>query len=131
MALSCAITFLFGVLHLYYTFTGNNLLPRDPAVRTAMEAAHLSITKETSVLRAWIGFNASHSIALMLFGAVFGFLAVQHDRLLFGSVSLLAIGFAFLAASAVLAKLYWFSVPFMGVLVALGCYVAAAVASRI
>ena len=33
MGLSAAITFLFGALHLYYTFTGTNLLPRDPAVR--------------------------------------------------------------------------------------------------
>lgn len=95
-----------------------------------MEAAPLTITRETSVLRAWIGFNASHAIALLLFGLVFATLAVAHPRVLFGSNALLAIGFATLLGFAVLARVYWFSVPFAAVTLALLAYAASVVAAR-
>jgi hypothetical protein len=129
MLLSTGIVLFLGGIHLFYTFTGTAFLPRDPAVRTAMDQAPLSITKETTVFRAWVGFNASHSIALILFALVFGFLALQHPQLLFGSVYLLAVGFATLAGFLVLARVYWFSVPFAGIAVALLSYVASIIAA--
>ena len=131
MAASGGIVLLFGVIHLVYTFRGSALLPRDPAVMAAMNQVHMGITRETTVGRAWTGFNASHSIALILFGLVYGFLALAHEKLLFDSTFLLALGFAVLAAVVVLAKLYWFSVPLAGGSLALACYVAAVVAARL
>jgi hypothetical protein len=128
--LSAAIAVLLGIVHLAYTFSGTSLLPRDGALQAAMSQAPLAITRETTVLRAWVGFNASHSIALVLFGLVFAYLAVFHAPLLFGSRFLLAVGFGTLLAFAVLARLYWFSVPFAGILVALACYGAGVVLSR-
>jgi hypothetical protein len=122
--LSAGITFLLGGIHLYYTFTGTSLLPRDAALHSAMSQAHLSITKETTVWRAWVGFNASHSMALILFGLVYGYLALYQPKLLFGSAYLQVVGLAMLAGLAVLAKLYWFSVPLAGALVALVAFSA-------
>lgn len=122
--LSAGIAFLLGGIHLYYTFTGTSLLPRDAALHSAMSQAHLGITKETTVWRAWVGFNASHSMALILFGMVYGYLALYQPRLLFGSAYLLVVGLAMLAGLAVLAKLYWFSIPLAGMLVALAAYLA-------
>jgi hypothetical protein len=52
------------------------------------------ITKETTMWRCWVGFNASHSIGLILFGLVFGFLALAHGQLLFQSPFLLVVGLA-------------------------------------
>jgi hypothetical protein len=131
MALSAGIVLVLGVLHLVYTFSGSKLLPRDPAVQAAMSQVQLRITKETTVWRAWVGFNASHSIALILFALIFGFLALYHPKFLFDSAYLLAIGFATLAGFLVLAKLYWFSVPFAGIAVCLVCYVASIIAARV
>jgi hypothetical protein len=122
--LSAGIAVLLGGLHLYYTFTGTSLLPRDPALHSAMSQAHLSITKETTVWRAWVGFNASHSMALILFGMVYGYLALYEPKLFFGSTFLLVVGFAMLAGLAVLAKVYWFSIPLAGVVVAMAAYLA-------
>lgn len=122
--LSAGIAFLLGGIHLYYTFTGTSLLPRDAELRNAMSQAHLGITKETTVWRAWVGFNASHSMALILFGLVYGYLALAQPKLLFASGYLLAVGFAMLAGLAVLAKLYWFSIPLAGMLVALAAYLS-------
>ena len=49
-----------GGLHLLYTFHGDKLHPRDPAVRDAMEHSNLVITRQTTVWRANQGFNATH-----------------------------------------------------------------------
>jgi hypothetical protein len=124
MMIVCAgIAFVLGTLHLIYTFSGPKLLPRDPDLVASMQRAMLVITRETTVWRAWIGFNASHSMGAMLFGLVFGYLAAAHPDVLFGSVFLLAVGFAMLGGLVVLAKLYWFSVPFAGVTIAFAGYV--------
>ena len=70
------------------------------------------------------GFNASHSMGAILFGLVYGFLAVAHSQLLFHSVFLLVVGLAMLGGLFALGKVYWFSIPFRGIGVALACYVA-------
>lgn len=128
---SSAILILLGSIHLFYTFFGNKLLPRDPAVQAAMSATQMVITSETTLWRAWIGFNASHSLCAMLFGLVFGFLALAHPEFLFRSVYLQVLGLAVLAAFVVLARLYWFSVPLAGVSIALACFLAGVIVARL
>lgn len=130
MAISAGIILVLGVIHLVYTFWGSNLLPRDPALQSAMARIHPGITKETTMWRAWVGFNASHSMGAILFGLVFGYLALYHAEFLFGSAYLLAVGFAMLAGFFVLGKVYWFSVPFTGITISLVCYVASIIAAR-
>src|SRR5262245_53193639 len=75
MMLSASVVLLLGTLHLVYTFHGPKLLPRDTDLIARMQHVQLRITRETTVWRAWIGFNASHSMAGMLFGLVFAYLA--------------------------------------------------------
>lgn len=128
---SGAIMVTLGVIHWIYTIRGDKLAPRDPAVQAAMEATTLALTPETTVWRAWVGFNTSHSICAIFFGLVFGFLAIQHAELLFRSVYLQLLGLGVLVAFVVLAKAYWFSVPLAGVSVALGCYLAGMLAARL
>lgn len=130
MAASAAIVLILGCIHLVYTFWGPALLPRDPGLQIAMSQVHLGITTETTVWRAWIGFNASHSMGAMLFGLVFGYLALTQPRVLFGSPFLLAVGFLMLAGFFLLAKAYWFSVPFAGISVAAICYIASVICYR-
>jgi len=127
MATSAGIPLVLGTLHLLYTFRGPKLLPRDASLRAAMERTHMVITRETTVWRAWLGFNATHSIALILFGLFFGFLAIEHAPLLFASPFLLVLGFGVLCAFLTLARLYFFSIPFKASAVALTCYVASIV----
>ena len=76
------------------------------------------ITRETTMWRAWVGFNATHSFGLILFGALYGYLAIRHSTSLFQSWFLLALGFALLLGYAVIAKLYFFTAPFRGVVLA-------------
>jgi len=130
MVLSAGIVFTLGVIHLVYTFRGPKLTPRDPALQISMSQISPVITKETTMWRCWVGFNASHSMGLILFGLVFGFLALAHSELLFQSPFLLIVGLAMLVGFVVLCKLYFFSAPLMGVSISLACYIASIALSR-
>ena len=128
MTLSTLVLLTLGVLHLIYTFSGPKLMPRDPALQVRMSEVNLVITRQTTVWRAWIGFNASHSMGAILFGLVYGFLANAYPELLFNSPFLLVVGFAMLGGFAVLAKVYWFRIPFTGVVLSLISYALSIVA---
>jgi hypothetical protein len=122
MTLSTLVPLALGVLHLIYTFSGTKLMPRDPALQVRMNEVNPVITRQTTMWRAWVGFNASHSMGAILFGLVYGFLANAYPELLFNSPFLLIVGFAMLGGFAVLAKLYWFRIPFTGVVLSLICF---------
>ena len=121
---SAVIVLLLGVLHLLYTFQGTKLQPREATVMEAMQQAVPRITRQTTMWRAWVGFNASHSLGLILFGLIYAYLALAVPALLFGSIFLQVLGFALLLGYVVLARRYFFSVPFRGVVLATALYVA-------
>ena len=127
MAVSAAIMVLLGALHLFYTFTGNKLHPRDAELRTRLEQVSPVISRQTTMWKVWVGCNASHSYGLLLFGTVYGYLALLQSRFLFQSWFLLVLGLLFLVGFAFLGKRYWFRVPFRAILVAIASYVGALV----
>jgi hypothetical protein len=131
MVLSASIVFTLGAIHLAYTFRGPELMPRDPALKVGMSQVSPVLTKETTIWRCWVGFNASHSMGLILFGLVFGFLALAHGQLLFQSPFLLVVGLAMLVGLLVLCKVYFFSAPLTGISISLSCYVASIALSRL
>jgi len=128
---SAAIVLLLGLLHLLYTFSGPKLLPRDRELQTRMQEISPVITGQTTMWQAWIGFNASHSCALLLFGTVYGYLALAHRDFLFRSVFLLSVGMIFLLGYIILAKRYFFRRPLVGVLLATVFYVLGLIVSRV
>ena len=130
MVLSAIIIFTLGVVHIVYTFWGPKLTPRDPALQVSMSQISPVITKQTTMWRCWVGFNASHSMGLILFGLVFGFLALAHGQLLFQSKFLLVVGLAMLGACVVLCRAYFFRVPLTGASISLACYIASIALSR-
>jgi hypothetical protein len=130
MVLSASIAFTLGVVHLISTFWGTQLTPRDHALQIGMTQIAPVITNETTMWRCWVGFNASHSMGLILFGLVFGFLALAHAQLLFHSPFLLVVGLAMLGGFVVLCKVYFFSAPLRDISISLACYVASIVLSR-
>ena len=131
MSVSASIILALGILHLVYTFWGPKLTPRDAALQASMEQVSPVITNETTMWRGYIGFNATHSMFLILFGLIYLFLALRHTDLLFGSAYLLGVGFIMLGGLAVLAKLYFFSIPFTGVTISLICYIASIAVAKL
>lgn len=128
LTVSAGIILALGMAHLIYTFRGPKLTPRDATLHTAMTQVSPVISRETTMWRAWIGFNASHSFGAILFGLVYGYLSLHNSAVLFTSSFLLVIGLIFLGGLVILAKQYWFRVPFYGICTALFCYVAGLIA---
>jgi hypothetical protein len=81
--------------------------------------------------KAWIGFNISHSLGALLFGVIYGYLAMFRLAVLQGSLFLLITGTFFLIAYLVLGKVYWFSRPFRGIALALVLYVTAIIVTLV
>lgn len=129
MVISAAVIFALGTAHLIFTFVGPKLTPRDPALKIRMSEVSPVITKEATMWSFWIGFNISHSMAAMLFGLIYGFLAIAHGGLLFSSPYLLIVGLLTVGGLFVVGKVYWFSGPFIGISVSLACYIASVIAA--
>ena len=123
VTISAGIILSLGLAHLAYTFIGNKFHPRDAELLVQLKATSPVISRQTSMWKAWIGFNASHSLGAILFGVVFGYLALQQPTLLFHSYFLGSLGLIVLLAYLVMAKLYWFIRPLQGVSLALVLYV--------
>lgn len=124
VAASAAIILLLGLLHLLYTFVGDKFLPRAGELQQRMQQSSLNITRQTTMWKAWIGFNASHSFGAILFGGVYGYLALEHPAFLFQSPFLVLLGLTLLLGYTFLGLRYWFSVPFRGIVVATALYAA-------
>lgn len=129
IAASAAVIFLLGLAHLVSTFYGPMFMPRDRQLQARMREVAPVISLETTMWKAWVGFNASHSFGAILFGAVYGYLALVHGAFLMRSAFLLCVGLLLLCSYLLLAKRYWFSTPFRGILLALGLYVAALIST--
>jgi uncharacterized membrane protein len=125
LAASAAVILMLGSIHLLYTFRGPKLQPRDPALQARMEEISPVLTRETTMWKAWIGFNASHGYGAILFGLVYGYLALAQGAMLFQSSFLLLTGLALLAGYVFLGKRYWFSVPYRCILLSTVLYLSA------
>ena len=129
LAASAAIILCLGTAHLWLTFRGTALHPRDESMAVRMREVTPRLTRQTTMWRAWVGFNASHSFGAMLFGLTWGYLALAQPGVLFASVFLRGLGLVLLAGYAVLGWRYWFSIPFRGIALATALYVAALIAA--
>ena len=127
LIIGASIIGVLGTTHLMYTFFTNKFEAHDSSVTEAMKGTSPILTKETSVWDAWVGFNASHGLGAMLVAAVYIPLTTSYFNVIQQSVwfSFLPtlVGLSYL----VLAKKYWFRIPFFGVLISTLCFVGAAV----
>jgi hypothetical protein len=121
-----AIFGVLGTLHLILTFRGPKLHPYDDAVRTAMQATTLRITRETTLWNAWIGFNASHSLGAMVFAAFVLLLAIGYGDFLRSAPVFAWLAFANAAVWLAVARRYWFRIPRNGLALATACFLTAA-----
>jgi hypothetical protein len=111
-----------GTIHLVLTFFSKMFSPRNEKLENDMNTVNPILTKQTTMWKAWIGFNASHSIGAMFFGLLNSYLAIKHFNIMqsenfFFFLDILTIGFYFW-----LAKKYWFKIPLIGIAITFFCY---------
>ena len=127
LILGGAVFVALGGMHAIYTLLDlrdpRRLVPVDPSVARAMANSALRLSGgRTDMWRAWIGFNFSHSLGVLLFGALAVCAGFRIKTLPVGVMpALTLIGCVYLA----LALLYWFRSPAIGVAIGTGCFAVA------
>jgi hypothetical protein len=127
LILGGAVFGVLGGLHAIYTLLDlrkpRRLVPADPSVAQAMANSALRLSRgRTDMWRAWIGFNFSHSLGILLFGAIAVWAGFGINPLPMGVMpALTLIGCIYL----VLALLYWFRSAAIGVAIGTGCFAVA------
>jgi hypothetical protein len=124
---------LLGVVHAVLVLRDlrvpRTFTPPDPALRLAMQESSVAINPAANLWRAWLGFNISHSVGLLVFGSVLATVAIQRFRLFAGSWPLNAAAIVVAAIYVVLGKVFWFRDPLIGASLGLACVVAASIIS--
>jgi len=121
-----AVLGLLGTVHLLYTLFTDKFNPRDAATMAAMRVGHPVLTRRTTLWRAWVGFNASHSLGAMLFAALYLILSIGHIELLRSSSALLWLAVVGAGGYLLLAQRYWFRTPLIGIAISTACFLGAA-----
>lgn len=124
MAGSIIIAVLAG-MHLYFTFFTDKFSSQNERLMEDMKSSSPILTDELTMWKAWIGFNASHSMGGIFIGLINLYLGYRYFAILqsdhfFFAFNILTIGFYIW-----LAKKYWFKTPFRGLALTLTCYVLA------
>lgn len=122
-----AIFLILGSIHLFYTFFSSKFNARNKSVEEAMKGASPVLTGETTMWKAWTGFNASHSVRVIFIGLINIELAVQHFPFIQHSILIPILNVVTAGFYLWLAKKYWFRVPFTGILIATGCFLVATI----
>ena len=122
VAAAALVVAVLGTVHLVYTFSGTKLHPRDEPLIARMKQVSPRLTQETTIWRAGLGFHASHSLGAMLFATVFASLALAPGAPLFAMPVVALAGAAYLLAMLVLARRFWFRIPFRGLAIATALY---------
>ena len=118
---------ILGLVHAVYTWTDRSqprrLVPDSAAVRQAMSDSGLRLARgATTMWRAWVGFNFSHSLGLVTFGA--GCIAVGLSLQSFAlPKSALLVPVAIGAIYSLLAVRYWFRAPAIGTAAGTLCFI--------
>ena len=116
---------LLGFAHLVLTYSSNKFEAFDANVTQAMKATSPIITKNTTMWRAWIGFNVSHSLGALLFTGFYLPLSVWHFPLLSQHLWFLVLPLITSSAYLFLAYKYWFKAPLIGISIATMCFSSA------
>jgi len=121
---SAGIILFFGSVHLAYTFLTHKFSPTEKQLETAMKQVAPRISREATMWKVWIGIHVSHSMGLVMFGLIYGYLALSRWDVLLRSHFLMGLGLLWLVGYILLAQIYWFRIPLIGVSLATLLYLA-------
>jgi hypothetical protein len=127
--LAGGIFVLLGSLHALYTFLDirrpRRLVPQDPSLALAMAESPVRLARGgTTMWRAWVGFNFSHSMGAILFGMLCIGAGLALGTIILPAWILLVLVLIALMYAG-LSILYWFRIPTVGITLATFCLVTA------
>ena len=122
-----SILLALGTIHLFYTFFTKRLYPKRNKVVEVLKEECPVLTSETTMWKAWIGFNASHSAGIIFFAKINILIVFNAFELFQESLAILILDNGFILFFLFLAKKYWFRTPFLGVFAASICFLVSTV----
>ena len=129
--LGSGIYVLLGLLHGFYTLQDvrrpRYLVPRDAEVLSAMRETSVVLNAEINLWRAWLGFNFSHSLGLLVFGGAVLCSGVFYSSWFENSKLLQICAILVSAAYVFLSLKFLFSKPAVFTGAATICFVLAAI----
>ncbi len=122
-SIACGLGCLHAVFMVLDLRNPRRLVPVDPSVAQAMVNSAVRMSRGgTDMWRAWIGFNFTHSLGVLLFGALGVWAGLRIKALPAGIMpALTLIGCVYL----VIASRYFYRAPAIGVATVTGCFAAA------
>jgi len=121
---------LFGVGHGAITLrdlrSPRAFTPADPALRGAMQQSSLRFHPDFNLWRAWLGFNLTHSVGLVIFGFACLHVGVFEPGLFVSSLLIQAVAVLASAAYFLVSLKFFYSRPVIGSAIGLACFLAAA-----
>jgi hypothetical protein len=114
-----------GVLTLQDLRDPRTFTPPDEALRLAMQNSSIAIHPQTNLWKAWLGFNLSHSLGLIVFGGafvaigLFHFFAFAQILWLQGCATLISTAYLLMSIK------FWFSKPVVASGIGLACFIIA------
>lgn len=128
LLMGALIFFVFGVYHGIFTLRDlsppRTFTPTDEGVRRAMQKSRVALDSRINLWDAWLGFNLSHSLGLVLFGGGLVAIAWLHFPVFARSPSVQVAALVVAAAYLILSARFWFRVPAIGVGIGLACFLA-------
>lgn len=119
--LGATVIALLGFVHAWFTLrstpTGGPMMPIDASVKEAMSVeGGLGIAPElrTTLYKAWIGFNLSHSLGLVVVGFLIGLPVVVQASVPFDNWSWLVCALVLPWLYLWMSVRFWFAKPTQG-----------------
>ena len=127
------IFLILGLLHLAYTIADllkpKYFAPVDSELLSAMRSTRIRLRKNVhSFWRSYLGFHLSHSAGLVIYSITYIGLTFTSPELVVASPFIQIMTGASLLY-AIISYWFWFSIPFIGSLIALGMCILAIIFS--
>jgi hypothetical protein len=113
----CLIFILLDAIHWSSALYTNKFEPEDSSILEQMKNNYSKITNQSSIRTSVTGFHLSHSLGLIIFGALYVFLPIDNSSYLFSSIVLQGFLVVVPIIYILLAHKYWFSLPRTGFIV--------------
>lgn len=133
--IGASIFVLLGSIHAVYTFQDldnpRNFTPRDENLWDAMQKSTVALHPKINLWKAWIGFNFSHSLGLLMFGGAFLYIGIFHLSLFEQLILLKLCSILIPAVYLILSISFWFPTPSFFAGISMCCFLLAAALSFI
>jgi hypothetical protein len=118
-----------GVLTLQDLSNPRTLAPPDQALLQAMQESSIVIHPQTNLWQAWLGFNLSHSLGLVMFGGTFLAIGLFYFSTFAQILWLKGCAILISTAYLIMSIKFWFRKPAIVSGIGLACFVGASILS--